>query len=130
MNFNERTLILIYNFEDRGGREALAYAKSINDNIEEYDISKTRLTARHLAEIIKRLDVSATDLVNPKSDHYYKVEGKDFEEMDLLALLAEDHSLLKTPIVVMNNRGVICNIPSDVLRLAPEKGGGKDINEA
>ena len=130
MNFNKRTLILIYNFEDRGGREALAYAKSISENIEEYDISKTHLTARHLAEIIKRLDVPATDLVSPKSENYHKIEGKDFEEMDLLSLLAEDHSLLKTPIVVMDNRGVICDIPSDVLRLAPEKGGGKDINEA
>lgn len=127
MEFDPKEITLIYNFDKQGDREAIAYAKQMAANVNEVDISKNPLTERQLAQLIDKLGVSVEKLIDNKSDIYKeKYEGKDMEESDWLGVLKHNPNLMKTPIGILGEKSIICDLPSHILSLDEGQGYDQD----
>ena len=94
-------LKFIYNSTQIKEREALAYAKSLDQHyINEIDLSKETLTERQWAEIAKKLNLTVKELIDENNDYYQDVlEGKDFDDNDLLQVMKEHPQIIKSPII-------------------------------
>ena len=97
-------------------KEAFAYASSLGQHkINEWNLDKKSITNRQLADIASKLDVTVKELVDKQSDVYKdELEGKDLDDQDLLTLLTEKISLIKTPILLTNKGGKFINSPFDL----------------
>lgn len=127
MEWNPEEVTIIYNFEERQGREAVAYGKQVAEHVREVDISKDPLTERQMAELLIKLDLPVETLIDKTSTIYHeKYEGTDMEEQDWLGVLKRNPELMKTPIGILGNRAVICESPGDILKL--DDGQGFDQN--
>ena len=112
MEWNPEEVTIIYNFEQRQGREAVAYGKEIAAHVREIDISKDPLTERQMAELLMKLDLKVEDIIDRTSTIYHeKYEGVDMEEQDWLGVLKRNPELMKTPIGILGNRAVVCERP-------------------
>lgn len=98
----------LYNSLKKDDREAYGYAMSLRKHkINELDISKTKLTPTQLAELAQKLNISIIELFDDKSSYYREnIAGKDMEDEDLLTILNEEGSVLKTPIMVSTEKAV------------------------
>lgn len=127
MEWNPKEVVIIYNFNERGNREALAYAKQIAQNVNEVDISKTPLTERQMAQLLDNLGVGVEDIIDRRSDIYKeKYQDVEMEEADWLGVIKHNPELMRTPIGMLGNRAVICESPGDMLKL--DDGQGFDQN--
>ena len=127
MEWNPEEVTIIYNFEQRQGREAVAYGKEIAAHVREIDISKDPLTERQMAELLMKLDLKVEDIIDRTSTAYHeKYEGVEMEEQDWLGVLKHTPDLMKTPIGILGNRAVVCESPGDILKL--DDGQGFDQN--
>lgn len=127
MEFDPKEITLIYNFDKQGDREAIAYAKQMAANVNEVDISKNPLTERQLAQLIDKLGVSVEKLIDNKSDIYKeKYAGKDMEESDWLGVLKHNPDMMKTPIGILGEKSIICDLPSHILSLDEGQGYDQD----
>ena len=127
MEWNPEEVTIIYNFEDRQGREAVAYGKQVAEYVREVDISKDPLTERQLAELLIKLDIGVENIVDRTSTLYQdKYQDVDMAEQDWLGVLRTNPELMKTPIGILGNRAVICESPGDILKL--DDGQGFDQN--
>ena len=127
MEWNPEEVTIIYNFEDRQGREAISYGKQVAEHVREVDISKDPLTERQMAELLIKLDLKVEDLIDRTSALYQdEYEGVEMEEQDWLGVLKRNPELMKTPIGILGNRAVICENPNDILKL--DDGQGFDQN--
>nr|WKN38914.1 ArsC/Spx/MgsR family protein [Tunicatimonas sp. TK19036] len=127
MEWNPKEVVIIYNFEERGNREAVAYAKQIAQHVNEIDISKNPLTERQLAELLDRLGVGIEDIIDRRSDLYKeKYQDVDMEEADWLGVIKHNPELMRTPIGILGDKAVICESPGDMLKL--DDGQGFDQN--
>ncbi|MDF9797426.1 arsenate reductase [Catalinimonas alkaloidigena] len=128
MEFDPKEITLIYNFDKQGDREAIAYAKQMASNVNEVDISKNPLTERQLAQLIDKLGVSVEKLIDVKSDVYKEsYEGKDMDEADWLGVLKHNPNLMKTPIGILGEKSIICDLPSHILSLDEGQGYDQDM---
>ncbi|MFP4089328.1 MAG: arsenate reductase family protein [Cyclobacteriaceae bacterium] len=127
MEFNPREVTLIYNFSKQGDRESLSYAKQIAQHVNEIDISKNPLTERQMAQLIDKLGVSVEEIIDTKSDIYReKYKGVSMETPDWFGVIKHNPNMMKTPIGILGERSVICDLPSQLLEL--DKGQGFDQN--
>ncbi len=128
MEFNPREITLIYNFDKQGDREAIAYANQISDNVREMDISKTPMTESQLAELLTKLGVGVEKIIDVKSDIYRDdYEGKEIEESEWLGILKHNPDLMKTPIGILGDKSIICDLPSHILSLDDKQGFEKNM---
>jgi len=127
MEWNPKEVVIIYNFNERGNREALAYAKQIAQNVNEVDISKTPLSERQMAQLLDTLGVGVEDIIDRRSDIYKeKYQDVKMEEADWLGVIKRNPELMRTPIGLLGDRAVICESPGDILKL--DDGQGFDQN--
>lgn len=105
----------IYNSTQIKEREALGYAKSLDQHyLNEIDLEKEALTERHWAEIAKALNIEVKGLIDENNDYYQDVlKGKDFDEQDLLQLIASHPQIVKTPIIHSKNLTRFVKSPYD-----------------
>ena len=107
-------------FNSKKGRdaEALVYARELAPSVREHDVFRTPLTETQLKEITRLLAVDVEHLVDKTSPRYNKeYVGKEFSDADWLLAMVHNPDLMKTPIVFLGRRGIICDIPSQALRL-------------
>jgi arsenate reductase (glutaredoxin) len=116
--FPDHQATVFYNSKKRRDNEALVYARELSDSVREHDVCRTPLTSTMLKEIARLLDVEVVSLVDFTSTRYRKeYEGKDFSDADWLLAMVHNPDLMKTPVVFLGRRGIICDIPSQALRL-------------
>lgn len=98
---SDKELKFIYNSAQIKDREAYGYAKSLDQHyINEIDLTKQNLTERQWAELATKLNVSVKELINENDEYYIDVlEGKDFDDNDLLQLIVDHPQMVKTPII-------------------------------
>jgi arsenate reductase-like glutaredoxin family protein len=105
----------IYNSNALQEREALGYIKSLgNHKINETDVYNNALTERMLADIARELNVMVSDLLDPENDKYKdELKDADFEDNDILKMICEDFSLLRTPIMLFKEGAKFVKSPYD-----------------
>lgn len=109
---NSSEYILIYNSLDLQDREALGYLRSLRSvSINEQDISKDMLTTTQLVEAAKMLDVAIPELLNSDVDN-----GHDFSTDEVLKILRNKPSLLKTPFILSKDRSFFVDSPLNLIK--------------
>jgi len=128
MEFNPREVTIIYNFNKQGDREALTYAKQMAQNVNEVDISKNPLTERQMAQLLDKLGVGVEKIIDKKSDVYReKYKNVEMHETDWLGALKHEPNMMKTPIGFLNDKSIICDLPSHILSLDDGQGYDQDM---
>lgn len=116
--FPDHQATVFYNSKKGRDSEVLVYARELADSVREHDICRTPLTGTMVKEIARMLNVDVMSLVDVRSTRFRKeYEGKDFSDADWILALVRNPDLMKTPIVFKGRRGLICDIPSQALRL-------------
>ena len=107
-------MIKIYhNPRCRKSREALQFLEEKNLDFEVVLYLNDPLSEENLAELIKKLDIPAIDLIR-KEESLWKSEFKDknLSENELIKLMIQEPRLMQRPIVVIDNKAVIAR-PAD-----------------
>ncbi len=129
MEFNKREILLYYKPNVKKDKNTYNLAKQVSDHINDVNVLKDPPTASQLKQVLDVLGVDIEKLVERDSDIYKEeYEGKSFDEPTWLNIMVKNPDLIKTPIAILGDRGVLVETPSNVLDLDP-KGGYNDINE-
>ncbi len=105
----------IYNSNAIQEREAFGYVKSLgNHAVRDTDIDKNSLTPRMLADLANKLKISVKELFDPKHEKYEdELADADFDDNDVIQMISEDLSLLKTPILEFEHSARFVESPYD-----------------
>lgn len=103
----KQELKFIYNSQKKRDREGYGLITALEKHvINELDISKNKMTETQLAELADSLKVSIFELVDPGADRYTE-EIKSLSDNDVLTMVHQDMTLLKTPIIVREDGSAI-----------------------
>ncbi len=117
----------IYNSAKKRDREAYGLITALENHvINELDISKNKMTETQLAGLAEKLAVSFDDLFD-LSESEFATKMKSASDEDKLLLIHSDMSLLKTPIVVLENgTAAVLKSPFDLHAIGLEIDGVKN----
>lgn len=113
----DKEITLIYNSEERIGRQILAYAQIENIPIHDIDLAHMKLTTTHWVELASRMGINLRDLVNTESSNFLQKFGNmnELSDDDWLKLLVHNPTILRAPIVMKGNKIVMMSNPQDML---------------
>ena len=118
MQFHPNELFIYCDPASNSGKQSIAIAKSISNNVNAMDWHKVKLTATLWKEIVNMLEVRPKDLLNKaNSDYQSRVRGNTFTMTGWLDILAKNPHMLKAPVAIFHNHAIICEKPTDILRL-------------
>ena len=118
MEFHPNELTILFNPESDQAKKIKAYAHSISNNVNEIDLTKTRLTTTLWKEIINMLKLDPSEIINQAHPYYgLKVEGNSFTMDGWLNVLLNTPTLLKGPIAISKKNAVLCSNSTDILKL-------------
>lgn len=118
MQFHPNELFLLYNPQTSTGKQTKAMAKSINNHINEVDATKVRLGPTYWKEVINLLGLTPKNLLDKSHPEYQaKVRGNAYTMNGWLDVLIHNPQLLKAPIAIYHGKAILCQKPTDVLRL-------------
>lgn len=99
-------------------RHTLAIMEEKGVNVEIIEYLKDIPTAEELSELIKKLNISAEELVR-KSEKDFKenFKSKTLTDKQWVEAMIEFPKLIERPIIVKNNKAVLGRPPENVLNL-------------
>jgi len=110
MMIKDEEILFLYNSNRIEDRASLGYALSL-DNLNERDVHKDHLTPKQVAETAELLDLTIADLYF-KGKH----EAERYSDDELIQLLANDPSKMKTPIVLKKDNSFILSSSYDLIK--------------
>jgi arsenate reductase (glutaredoxin) len=111
-------LTIYHNPKCKKSREGLKYIqdRGIKANIINY--INDGISEDELRDIIKKLNLSPSDIVRKQEDIYKKeLKGKNFTDIEWIRILTENPKLIQRPIVVTKYKAVIAQPPEKVKEL-------------
>ena len=132
----KKEMKLYYNSQKKRDREVLGYAEALRHFvINDRDISKANLTETQYKELADGMNAPVMELVDKNAGLYMdEMKGHDFEEEELLKLLTNNPSLVKTPIAVIGDvvyhvKSPFELIPKDLEILGVESPEGNEFEK-
>jgi len=99
-------------------KQTMAYAKTLAKYVNAVDVSKEKLTPTRWNTLLMKLNLRAKDLLNRAHPEYQdRIAGKNWDEESWLNILVVSPHLIKAPIAVYRNSAILCNTPTDILKL-------------
>lgn len=118
MELHPNELTLVYDPRTASGKKIRALAFSISNNVNEIDITTTRLTTTLWKEIVQMLGNDPKSLLSKSTpDYRNKVEGNTFTMTGWMDILLNSPELLKGPIAITHGKALMCENPNDILKL-------------
>jgi arsenate reductase len=118
MQFHPNELYLYYDPGTSSGKMVRAYSRSVNNNINDFNIHRVRLTTTIWKDILNILELRPKDLLDKSHPEYQeKIRGNKFTMTGWLDVLVKNPHLIKAPIAIHQGRAVLCIKPTDVLKL-------------
>lgn len=119
MNVNKREIEIYYNPSSGSDRRTIAYAQSLTPHIKTYSYDKLRFTSTKWYDIISKLDIEPKSLFNKALPEYQEnLKGKELDIEGWINVIQRNKHLLKAPIALRGQTVVLCESPTDVLRLS------------
>ena len=113
MKVQEGEFLFLYNSNKLQDKEAKGYAMSIDKlKMNEKDLHQTHLTPKQVAEIAALLNLSIKDLYQEQPSS----SQQQYNDEELVELLAHDPTRMITPIIISNNKSFIVESPYDLIR--------------
>ena len=118
-NRQDMELHFIYNSNMLQEREAFGYITSLaNHSVRDTDVYKNGMTERMLADLASKLDVKLNELFDTTHEKYQsEIANADFEDNDILKMISEDMSLLRTPILESNDSAEFVKGPYQTIQV-------------
>jgi len=118
MKTNPREILVYYNPLSSSDRKTVAYAKTVSHHVRAYSHDQANCTPTQWQSILMKLDLEPKRLLNKAHPQYQSdLRGKEFDKEGWLSVLQNNPSLLRSPIAIKGNKAVICDSPTDILRL-------------
>lgn len=119
MELVDNELVIIYNRESDLARKTLAYGYALSKKVNKQDLDQSKISTTLFKIILEKLQLRPKDLLN-KSDTFYQdnIRGRDFADEEWLSLLKKNPQLLKAPIAMYRGNVVLCQTPTDILKLS------------
>ena len=118
MKTHPREILIYYNPDSASDRKTVAYAKSVTKHIKLYSHADANVTPTLWKGIIKKLDLEPKKLFNKALPEYQnRLRGKEFNNEGWLYVIKHNPHLLRAPIAVRGDKAVLCETPTDILRL-------------
>jgi arsenate reductase (glutaredoxin) len=119
MHYDKNDLILLYNNDNEKDRKTLAYAHTITRQINKQEVNSVRVSDTLFGLMLDQLAMDAKSIVN-KADPFYQqnIKGHDLSAEDWHAVIRKRPSLLRAPMAMYRGKTVLCNTPTDILKLA------------
>ena len=119
MYLNKNELTLLYNSNLQKGKQTLAIARSVSKNINMQDICSVNVSRNLFCVMLSKLGIDPKDIVN-KSNEYYQSElkGKAFRTSEWFHIIKNHPELLINPIGMFHDKTIVCNTPTDILKIS------------
>ncbi len=122
MQFHPNEIYIYCDPSTSTGKQTIAMAKSISNNVNTHDWNKVKLTATLWKEVVNMLSLRPKDLLNKANkDYQQRVSGNTFTMNGWLDVLAKNPHMLKAPIAIFQGRAIQCIKPTDILKLDTSK---------
>lgn len=123
----KKEIVLIYNSGNKKDREALALLTSLSNHIvNEFDLQKNNLTPRQIAEFAYDLGVDTIDILDHRSEDF-RESYKNTSDDDLLKIINNNITLLKTPIIKVDGKTEFFKTPYDAHPIDLEMKNGNKL---
>ncbi len=113
---NNRQIKLYYNSKTSLGKQTIAYINASEKKILTIDISKTKVTGTQWLEIVNKLNIDISELVNQNHPDFVKIYGDkevNLSEDDWLKLIEKKPIVVTYPIVINGKQFLQIKTPSD-----------------
>ena len=119
MHLSSKELTILYNKENERDRKTLSYAHTITQKINKQELNSVRISGTLFQVFVNTLEKDPKKLIN-KADPYYQknIRGRNFSVNAWFKMLRKHPNLLKAPLAMYENKAVVCNTPTDILKLA------------
>ena len=118
MQFHPNELFLLYDPHSSKGKQTKAIALSINCHINEIDAIHEKMGPTYWKEVINLLGMEPRELLDKSHPEYRaKVAGNGYTMNGWLDVLMHNPQLLKCPIAIYHGKAVLCQRPTDILKL-------------
>jgi arsenate reductase len=118
MKTHPSELYLYHNSSQPINKQVLAYAKSIARFVNEIDVVKEKITSTQWNSLLLKLNLRAKDLLNRSHPDYQRLIARnDWDEESWLKILVRYPYLVKSPIAIFRDKAILCNTPTDILKL-------------
>ncbi|MDO6852194.1 MULTISPECIES: hypothetical protein [Cellulophaga] len=110
-------ITLIYNSENRIGKQTIGYVKSAEKEVLTIDNSKTKVTGTQWAEIADKLKINICDLIDQEHPNFVEVYGEekvDITTDDCIKVLQNSPETLAYAILINADKFYVIKTPSDV----------------
>lgn len=109
---------IYFNEHDSRAKKVIAYARSMSNKVQTFDIARTRGTGTIWRTILTKLNKSPKEILD-KSKPYYQahIRGRDFEDRDWIYLLMNNPWLVRSPIAIRGNKAILLDNPTDIYKI-------------
>jgi arsenate reductase len=119
MHYKKSELTLIYNSKMSLDKKTLAIAQGISSQINKQDLNQVRLSSTLFRLAVEKLGVNAKDIMDKSNDLYQEsIKGRDPDIDSAYYMISNNPELLRCPIALFGNKAVLCNTPTDILKIA------------
>ncbi len=117
-NLHPTEMMILYHPKSNSARQTLAYARSVARHVREVNYNKERLTPTMWRTLLKRMNLKPKEILDKSNPIYQeKFRGREYRYEDWLSVIIEHPQLIKAPIVVFRNKAMLCQTPTDVLKV-------------
>lgn len=118
MQFHPNELFLLYDPHTSTGKQTKAIAMSLNNHIHEIDALHEKLGPTYWKEVVNMLHLDPKQMLDKSHpDYQAKVAGNAYTMNGWLDVLMYNPHLLRGPIAIYNGKAILCQKPTDVLKL-------------
>ena len=118
MQFHQNELFLLFDPTTSTSKQTKAIAKSFTKNINEVDAIHEKLGPTYWKEVVNLLGVHQKKMLNKSHPEYQlKVKGNTYTMDGWLNVLVNNPQFLRSPIAIYHGMAVMCEKPTDILKL-------------
>jgi arsenate reductase len=122
MYLDANELVILYNENASKSKETLAYAHTISSKINKQELTSVRVSSTLFEMMLKGLNLDGKGVVNKALPYYQEhLKGADLNLEDWFGVLCKNPELLIAPIVMYKGHVVLCNTPTDILKIKNAK---------
>lgn len=118
MHIDTDELVLLFNEQSPKDKQTLAYAHTITSKINKQELNSVRVSSTLFEIMLTKLGVEGKDVINKAAPMYQEtMRGKDMTHEEWFHVLMKHPELLRGAIAMYKGKVVLCNTPTDILKL-------------